>query len=344
MLQLLQATEEAAIACYEWIGRGDEKGADAAATHALRRVLNALPIRARVVIGEGERDNAPMLYIGERLGILWNNPSTFSATSTNISKDQTIIGVCADLDIAVDPLEGTTICASNGAGALSVMAVSEPGGLLNAPDVYMNKIAIGRNLPKDLVDLDATPYVNIMALAKAKHLNPQDLCVTILDRPRHKSLVAAVRSTGARIKLIQDGDVSAILEVCDPSSHVDLYCGIGGAPEGVLAAAAVTAMGGQMQGRLIFENTLQTERAKQLGISDLERKYSAEEMAPGKQIIFIATGITNGNLLRGVRQTPDRSVVTDSLLIHKAQQSVQYITNTKLQYLSNKYKINQHTT
>ena len=323
-MNLLEVTEMAAIACYKWIGRGNEKGADAAATDSLRRSLNRLPIFGRIVIGEGERDDAPMLYIGEKLGSLWNNDSN---DIQNIEKENflPVIEKQAAIDIAVDPLEGTTICANNAYGSISVMAISERGGLLHAPDVYMDKIAIGCNLPKNLVDLDATPEENINALAKAKKCDICDLCVVILNRPRHMELIKKIHSTGARVKLISDGDISAILEICSEKHGVDMYYGIGGAPEGVLAAAAVVSIGGQMQGRLIFENEIQAIRAKEMSIIDIGKKYSANEMACGEKIQFYATGITTGALLKGIRYVNDKRVITNSLIINKEKKMIEYV-------------------
>jgi fructose-1,6-bisphosphatase II / sedoheptulose-1,7-bisphosphatase len=261
------------------MGRGDEKAADQAAVDAMRRALNSLAIDGEVVIGEGERDEAPMLFIGEKVG-MGNGPR---------------------VDIALDPLEGTTITAKGGPNALAVIAMAESGGFLNAPDVYMDKLAIGGGLPAGLVDIDATPAQNLASLAKATGRDVSDLVVCILDRPRHVELVRKVREAGARIMLISDGDVSGVIATALPESGVDMYMGSGGAPEGVLAAAALRCIGGQFQGRLLFRNDDERGRARRLGISDLDRKYDLLELAKG-DVMFAATGVTDGSLLRGVRR------------------------------------------
>lgn len=277
ILPLAQVTQGAALACHAWVGRGDEKLADQAAVQAMRSALNALPIHGKVVIGEGERDAAPMLYIGEEVGRG---------------------GI--EVDIALDPLEGTTLCANADSGALTVLAVSERGGLLHAPDVYMEKIAVGAGLPPEIVNLDDSIKNNLKNLARAKKVNVSDLMVTILKRPRHQELIAQVRAAGARIKLISDGDVSAVITTNAAIGAVsDLYIGIGGAPEGVLAACAQKCLGGQMQGRLLFADTEQQKRAQNMGITDLNKIYNHDEMAKG-EVIFAATGVTDGALLRGV--------------------------------------------
>jgi fructose-1,6-bisphosphatase II / sedoheptulose-1,7-bisphosphatase len=280
-LEAVRVTEAAALAAAKLLGRGDEKAADQAAVDAMRRALNALHIDGTVVIGEGERDEAPMLYIGEKVGA--GGPP---------------------IDIALDPLEGTTITAKGGPNALAVIAMAEAGGFLNAPDTYMDKIAVGAGLPDELVDLDAGPEANLKALAKAKKVDVADLVVCILDRPRHSELIQRVRACGARITLISDGDVSGVIATSRPGSGVDIYMGSGGAPEGVLAAAALRCIGGQMQGRLLFRNDDERGRARKLGITDLDRKYSLLELANG-DVMFAATGVTDGTMLRGVRR--DRS-------------------------------------
>jgi fructose-1,6-bisphosphatase II / sedoheptulose-1,7-bisphosphatase len=251
-LEAVRVTEAAALSASRLMGRGDEKAADQAAVDAMRKALNSLSIEGTVVIGEGERDEAPMLYIGEEVG-LGNGPK---------------------IDIALDPLEGTTITAKGGQNALAVIAMAEEGGFLNAPDVYMDKIAIGGGLPSDLVDLDQTPADNLKALAKAKKVDVEDIVACILDRPRHADLIGAVRSSGARIQLISDGDVSGVIATTLPESGVDIYIGSGGAPEGVLAAAALRSIGGQMQGRLLFRNDDERARATKWGIEDFDRKYN----------------------------------------------------------------------
>lgn len=277
-LEAVRVTEVAALAASRLMGRGDEKAADQAAVDAMRSALNVLAIDGTVVIGEGERDEAPMLYIGEKVGL--GGPR---------------------IDIALDPLEGTTITAKGGANALAVMAMANEGGFLNAPDVYMDKIAIGGGLAPELVDIDNEPEENLRALAAAKNCDVADLVACILDRPRHADLIAAVRAAGARIQLISDGDVSGVIATSQQTSGVDIYFGSGGAPEGVLAAAALRAIGGQMQGRLIFRDDDERARGAKWGIEDLDRKYGLMDLAGG-DVMFAATGVTNGSMLRGVRR------------------------------------------
>lgn len=277
-LEVVRVTEAAALAASRLMGRGDEKAADQAAVDAMRTALNSLSIEGTVVIGEGERDEAPMLYIGEKVG----------AGGTPI-------------DIALDPLEGTTITAKGGENALAVVAMADAGNFLHAPDVYMDKIAVGGGLPDDLIDIDAAPVTNLQAVAKAKKVELEDVVVCILDRPRHAELIARVREAGARIKLISDGDVSGVIATSRPLSGVDVYIGSGGAPEGVLAAAALRCIGGQMQGRLLFRNDDERGRAAKAGIEDLNRVYSMQDMASGN-VMFAATGVTDGSMLRGVRR------------------------------------------
>ncbi|GIK96615.1 MAG: fructose-1,6-bisphosphatase [Alphaproteobacteria bacterium] len=277
-LEAVRVTEAAALAASRLMGRGDEKAADQAAVDAMRRALNSLAIEGIVKIGEGERDEAPMLYIGERVGL--GGPK---------------------IDIALDPLEGTTITAKGGPNALAVVAMAEEGGFLNAPDVYMDKIAVGAGLPDGVVDLDATPEENLKNLATAKKMDVSDIVACILDRPRHADLIARVRSAGARIMLISDGDVSGVIATSRENSGIDIYLGSGGAPEGVLAAAALRCIGGQMQGRLIFRNDDERGRARRCGIEDLDRKYSLLDLAHG-EVMFAATGVTDGTMLRGVRR------------------------------------------
>ncbi len=277
-LEAVRVTEAAALAASRLMGRGDEKAADQAAVDAMRRALNDLPIDGTVVIGEGERDEAPMLYIGERVG-----------------------GGGPRIDIALDPLEGTTITAKGGSNALAVIAMAEEGGFLHAPDVYMDKIAVGAGLPEGVVDLDRTPADNLSALAEAKGVAVADLVVCILDRPRHEVLIGAVRDAGSRILLIQDGDVSGVIATSRPESGIDIYMGSGGAPEGVLAAAALRCIGGLFQGRLLFRNEDERIRARRIGIQDLHRKYDLLDLAGGN-VMFAATGVTSGTMLRGVRR------------------------------------------
>jgi fructose-1,6-bisphosphatase II / sedoheptulose-1,7-bisphosphatase len=278
-LEVVRVTEAAALSASRLMGRGDEKAADQAAVDAMRRALNSLAIEGVVVIGEGERDEAPMLYIGEKVGL----------------------GGGPRVDIALDPLEGTTLTAKGGPNALAVIAMAEAGGFLNAPDVYMDKLAVGGGLPEHLVDIDASPAENLKALAKATKREVSDLVVCILDRPRHVEQVRRVREAGARIMLISDGDVSGVIATALPESGVDMYMGSGGAPEGVLAAAALRCIGGQFQGRLLFRNDDERGRARRLGITDLDRKYDLLELARG-DVMFAATGVTDGSLLRGVRR------------------------------------------
>lgn len=275
-LELVRVTEAAALSASLLMGRGDEKAADQAAVDAMRTALNTLQIDGTVVIGEGERDEAPMLYIGEKVGLGG-----------------------APLDIALDPLEGTTLTAKGGPNALAVVAMAEKGNFLNAPDVYMDKIAIGAD--EAVVDLDETPLKNLQELAKFKKTDISDLVACILDRPRHQDLIAQVRAAGARIMLISDGDVSGVIATSDIASGVDIYFGQGGAPEGVLAAAALRCMGGFMQGRLVFRNEEEKARATRWGITDLARKYHLNDLARG-DVMFAATGVTDGAMLKGVRR------------------------------------------
>lgn len=278
VLEVARVTEAAAIAAARLRGRGDEKAADGAAVDAMRKELAKIDIKGRVVIGEGEMDESPMLYIGEEVGT----------------------GEGPEVDIAVDPLEGTTICAKGMPNALAVLAIAERGGLLNAPDMYMNKIAIGPGYPDGIIDLDAPPADTINALAKAKGERVSEITACILDRPRHAELIAAVRKTGAGVQLIPDGDIAGVIWTTDPKeTGIDIYFGIGGAPEGVLAAAALRCIGGQMQGRLHPLKREEETRAAAMGIGNIKRKFSMEEMASG-DVIFSATGVTDGSLLDGV--------------------------------------------
>ena len=300
-LEAVRVTEAAALRASLLMGRGDEKLADQAAVDAMRQALNSLVIDGTVVIGEGERDEAPMLYIGEKVGT----------------------GKGPKVDIALDPLEGTTITAKGGPNALAVIAFADQGGFLNAPDVYMDKIAVGGGLPEGIVDLDESPAANLRALAKAKNAEVSDLLVCILDRPRHTELIAKVRETGARIMLITDGDVSGVIATSQPESGVDMYVGSGGAPEGVLAAAALQCIGGQMQGRLLFRNDDEKNRAVRWGVKDLNRKYGINDLAHGN-VMFAATGVTTGNLLKGVRRFAG-GAYTHSVVMRSATGTVRYI-------------------
>lgn len=280
-LEAVRVTEAAALAASRLMGRGNEKQADQAAVNAMREALNAMAIDGTVVIGEGERDKAPMLYIGEKVGT----------------------GAGPQIDIALDPLEGTTLCATGGPNSLAVVAMAEKGGFLHAPDVYMNKIAVGGGLPEGVIDLDAAPAANMKNLAKAKKCDVADLVACILQRPRHEELIAKVRESGARIMLITDGDVTGVIATARPGTGVDIYMGSGGAPEGVLAAAALRCIGGQMQGKLLFSDDEQRERARRMGIEDLNKTYSLGELAKG-DVMFAATGVTDGSMLQGVRRFP----------------------------------------
>lgn len=293
-LELVRVTERAAVAAARLRGRGDEKGADQAAVDAMRRELQRLPIDGTIVIGEGERDEAPMLYIGEKLG-----------TSSG-----------PKVDIAVDPLEGTTLCARDMPGSIAVMAMATGGSLLHAPDVYMEKIAIGPGYPQGIVDLDMTPEENIRALAKAKGVKPSEISVLVLDRPRHKQIMDDCRRVGAPLRIIPDGDVAGVIFTTRPEdTGIDLYLGIGGAPEGVLAAGALRCVGGQMQGRLILDTEEKVERAAKMGVADPRRKYDMKELASGDVIVSL-TGVTDGGLLAGVKFGKD--VIRTETLIYRS--------------------------
>jgi fructose-1,6-bisphosphatase II / sedoheptulose-1,7-bisphosphatase len=277
-LEIVRVTERAAVSSARLRGHGKDKASDQAAVDAMRRELNRLPIDGTVVIGEGELDEAPMLFIGEQVG-----------TKTG-----------PKVDIAVDPLEGTTLCAKNMPGAIATLAMADAGTLLHAPDVYMDKIAIGPGYPKGTIDLDASPEDNIMLLAKAKGVKPEAITAILLDRPRHADIIAAIRKTGAAVSLISDGDVAGVIHCAEPKTGIDIYLGIGGAPEGVLAAAALRCIGGQMQTRLILDTEERRERAMKMGINDPRKKYEIEDMVRG-DCLFAATGVTDGPMLRGVK-------------------------------------------
>ena len=300
-LEAVRVTEAAAIAASRLMGRGDEKAADQAAVDAMRSALNSLHIEGTVRIGEGERDEAPMLYIGEEVGT-GNGPK---------------------IDIALDPLEGTTITAKGGPNALAVIAMAEEGGFLNAPDTYMDKIAVGKGLPEGVVDLDETVENNLKNLAKAKDVEIGDLVICVLDRPRHEKIIAKCRESGARIMLIGDGDVSGIIATSAQEAGVDIYMGTGGAPEGVLAAAALRCIGGQMQGRLVFRNDDERGRASRLGITEFDKKYNLLELAGG-ETMFAATGVTMGSMLKGVRRFKG-GAMTNSLIMRSKSGTVRYI-------------------
>ena len=304
-LQAALATEKAAIGASSLIGKGDEKAADQAAVDALRTGLNAMNIRGRIVIGEGERDEAPMLYIGEEVGK----------------------GKGPEIDIALDPLEGTTLTAKAMANALAVMAFAPRGGLLYAPDVYMDKIAIGPGYAPGLVDLDKSAADNARALAAAKGCAVEDLTVCVLDRARHSKIIDDLRGVNARILLITDGDVQGVINTTDVDTGVDMYIGQGGAPEGVLAAAALRCVGGQMQGRLHFRNDVEVSRARRVGIDDLDQKYDLQGLASGPTI-FVATGVTDGQLLDGVKIRGGR-VSTETLIMNSVDGSVQRLRSDR---------------
>jgi fructose-1,6-bisphosphatase II / sedoheptulose-1,7-bisphosphatase len=304
-LELVRVTEAAALAASRWIGRGDKNAADGAAVDAMRKAFDTIAIRGTVVIGEGEMDEAPMLYIGEKIGTGWHD--SFGP----------------HVDIAVDPLEGTTICATGGPNSIATLAVAEHGGFLHAPDIYMDKIAVGGGLPAGVVDIDASPAENLRELAKAKKCEINDLVVCILGRDRHKEIIAACREAGARIMLIPDGDVSGVIAVSQPGSGVDMYLGSGGAPEGVLAAAALRCIGGQMQGRLLYEDDAQIARAQEMGITDPNKKFTVEEMAKG-DVMFAATGVTAGPMLKGVLRSATNAY-THSIIMRSKTGTVRYI-------------------
>jgi len=305
VLEMVRVTEAAAIAASSWIGRGDNDAADAAAVEAMRAALNELPMAGTVVIGEGERDEAPMLYIGEKVGC------------SN--------GDGPAIDIALDPLEGTTITANAGPNALAVLAIAEKGCLLNAPDVYMEKIAIGPGYPEGTVSLDKSVSDNVRALAAAKNVQPHEIIACVLDRPRHDPIVAELRALGCGIKLIPDGDVAGVIATTDQDTGVDIYLGTGGAPEGVLAAAALRCVGGQMQGRLVFRNDDERARAERWGIEDLDRIYSMEDMAKG-DCIFAATGVTDGSLLKGVKRQRGGTTTTESIVMRASSGTVRRVS------------------
>ena len=301
-IELTRVTERAAVAAARLRGHGDEMAADQAAVDAMRTELNNLPIDGRVVIGEGERDEAPMLYIGEEVGTK-NGPA---------------------VDIALDPLEGTTICAKNLPNSLAVIALAERGKMLYAPDVYMEKIAIGPGYPEGTIDLNLSPAENLDRLAKARGVSVSDLTACIMDRPRHARLIEEVRATGAAIRLIGDGDVAGVIHTTDPQqTGIDIYIGIGGAPEGVLAAAALRCTGGQMQGRLLLDTPEKVARARKMGVEDPNKVYSMNEMASG-DVIFAATGVTDGNMLSGVRFAPD-SITTHTVVMRSSSRTIREI-------------------
>src|SRR3954454_19218134 len=304
VLAMVRVTEAAAVAASKWIGRGNNDAADAAAVEAMRMALNELPLCGTVVIGEGERDEAPMLYIGERVGCGEGGAPT--------------------IDIALDPLEGTTITAKAGPNALAVLAIAESGCLLNAPDTYMEKLAIGPGYPDGTIDLAKSAADNVRAIASAKSVAPSEITACVLDRPRHDEIIRELRELGCGIRLIPDGDVAGVIATADPDTGVDVYIGTGGAPEGVLAAAALRCVGGQMQGRLVFRNDDEVARARRWGIEDLQRIYTLEDMAKG-DCIFAATGVTDGSLLQGVHRKKG-CVTTESIVMRASSGTVRRVS------------------
>ncbi len=303
-LELVRVTERAAVAASKLTGRGDKIAADQAAVDAMRRELNALDIDGTVVIGEGERDEAPMLFIGEEVG-------TKSGPK---------------VDIALDPLEGTTLCAGCMPNSLATIAMAEGGSLLHAPDVYMEKIAIGGGYPDGLIDLDAPAEDNVRALAKAKGVDPSQITVCVLDRLRHADLIKSIHDAGARVTLIPDGDIAGVIHTADPATGIDMYIGTGGAPEGVLAAAALRCIGGQMETRLVFHTDEQRERATRMGHADHDRKYTANELASG-DVLFAATGVTDGSMLDGIKWGQN-TVTTHTVVMRSSTGTVRYIKAT----------------
>jgi fructose-1,6-bisphosphatase II / sedoheptulose-1,7-bisphosphatase len=299
-LELVRVTEAAALAASRWIGRGKKNDADGAAVEAMRKAFDTVAIEGTVVIGEGEMDEAPMLFIGEKVGM--GGPK---------------------MDIAVDPLEGTSIAAKGAPNALAVVALAEHGNFLHAPDIYMDKIAVGAGLPEGVVNLGASVTENLKNLARAKKRDIADLMVCILERERHDEIIAKCREAGARITLIGEGDVAGVIATSQAEAGIDIYMGSGGAPEGVLAAAALRCIGGQMQGRLMFEDQSQIDRAKTMGITDPSRIYSITEMAKG-DVMFAATGITTGQMLRGVQRFGE-TAITHSMVMRSKSGTVRYV-------------------
>jgi len=304
VLEMVRVTEAAAMAASKMIGRGDEKAADAAAVEAMRRAFDNLEMDGTVVIGEGERDEAPMLFIGEKVG---GAP-----------------GKGPKIDIALDPLEGTTITAKAGPNALAVLAAAEEGCLLNAPDVYMDKLACGPGYPDGIIDLDKSVRENVEAVAKAKGVEPNEIIVCVLDRPRHEQLISQLREIGCGIQLIPDGDVAGVIATTDEDTTIDLYMGSGGAPEGVLAAAALRCVGGQFKGRLLFRNDDERARAAKWGITDLNKQYDLKELAKG-DCIFAATGVTDGSLLEGVKKLRRGVTTTESVVMRASSGTVRWV-------------------
>jgi fructose-1,6-bisphosphatase II / sedoheptulose-1,7-bisphosphatase len=302
VLEMVRVTEAAAIGASKLIGRGDEKAADAAAVEAMRAALNELAMDGTVVIGEGERDEAPMLFIGEKVGT----------------------GTGPKIDIALDPLEGTTICAKAGPNSLAVLAIAEEGNLLNAPDVYMDKLAVGPGYPDGIIDLAKSPTENVQAVSRAKGVAANEIIVCVLDRPRHADLIAELRGLGCGVVLIGDGDVAGVIAVTNEDTTIDMYMGSGGAPEGVLAAAALRCVGGQFNGRLLFRNDDERARARKWGIEDLNKIYTRDELARG-DCIFAATGVTDGSLLEGVKRRKGGLMTTESVVMRASSGTVRWV-------------------
>ena len=312
-LDFLRVVEQAAIACAQTMGQGDRHKSDQVAVEAMRHELDSVPIEGTIVIGEGERDEAPMLYIGEKVGHGHRNGNH---------------GRYPHVDIAVDPLEGTNLCATGAPNALAVLAASEQGGLLNAPDIYMEKLVVGPT-SKDVVDLDAPVRFNLRAIAQALGRRVEDLVVIVLDRPRHKDLIEEIRATGARIRLISDGDLSAGIAAAVVGSGVHAVMGIGGAPEGVLTAAAMRCLNGEIYARLVITKPEDEERCRSMGITDLKRTYRAKDLASGERIIFAATGVTDGTLMRGVRFFGDGTRTT-SLVMQTYPHQIRFIDSIQV--------------
>jgi len=304
VMEMVRVTEAAAVAASALVGRGNEKDADHAAVEAMRKAFNELDFDGTVVIGEGERDEAPMLYIGEKVGAAQ--------------------GTGPRIDIALDPLEGTTLTAKASPNALAVLAITEEDGLLHAPDVYMDKLAVGPGYPEGVINLDKSATENVEAVAAAKGVKPSDIIICVLDRPRHEKLVAELRGIGCGIMLIPDGDVAGVIAVTDPDTTIDMYMGTGGAPEGVLAAAALACVGGQFQGRLIFRNEEEKARARKWGVTDYNRIYHLRDLVKG-DAIFAATGVTDGSLLKGVKRRKDGSMTTESVVMRASSGTIRWV-------------------
>lgn len=305
VLEMVRVTEAAAIAASRLVGRGDEKAADAAAVEAMHHAFDSLHMDGTIVIGEGDREDAPLLHVGEKVG--------------------SAVGEGPRIDIALDPLEGTTIAAKAGPNALSVLAIAEEGGLFNAPDIYMDKLAIGPGYPDGIVDLDRSVEDNIAAVAAAKGVDPHEIIVCVLDRPRHEKLIGRLRAIGCGIMLIPDGDIAGVIATTDPETGIDIYMGSGGAPEGVLACAALRCVGGQFRGRLLFRNDDDKVRARKAGITELDRLYDLHDLAKG-DCIFAATGVTDGSLLAGVKRLPGGRVKTQSVVMRASTGTVRWIS------------------